>query len=53
MNIARLLYIGTKKLGFTEKEIFDMTPRKFFKIYDEYLIMSGSKKEPIGIDDMP
>ena len=53
MNIARLLYIGTKKLGYTEKEVFEMTPRKFFRIYDEYLILNGAKKEPTGIDDLP
>lgn len=31
-----------------------MTPRKFFKIYDEYLILNGAKKEGTSsIDDMP
>lgn len=45
MNIVRLLYIGTKKLGYSENEVFAMTPRKFFRLYDEYLIMNGLKKE--------
>lgn len=53
MNIARLLYIGTKKLGYSEDEVFSMTPRKFFRIYDEYLILNGAKKEEAGIDAMP
>ena len=31
-----------------------MTPRKFFKIYDEYLILNGHKKETVmSIDDLP
>lgn len=55
MNLARLIYIGTKKLGYTEAEVFAMTPRKFFKIYEEYLILNGIKKEKQtpSIDNMP
>lgn len=52
LNIARLLYIGSNKLGYTEDEIFAMTPRKFFKIYDEYLEMNGIKKETQAAIDM-
>lgn len=44
MNVARLILIGTTKLGYTEQQIFAMTPRKFFLLYDEYLIVSGAKK---------
>jgi len=33
------------KLGYSESELFQMTPRKFFKIYREFLIMNGLKKE--------
>ena len=44
MNVARLILIGTTKLGYTEQQIFDMTPRKFFLLYDEYLAVSGIKK---------
>jgi hypothetical protein len=34
--IARLTYIGVKKLGFKEKEIGWMTLGKFMKLYREY-----------------
>lgn len=30
-----------------------MTPRKFYKLFDEYQIVNGYKKEPLSIDDMP
>ena len=54
LNIARMIYIGTSKLGYTEAEILDMTPRKFHKIYDEYLEMNGAKTENVGgIDSLP
>ena len=54
LNIARMIYIGTSKLGYTEAEILDMTPRKFHKIYDEYLEMNGAKTENTGgIDNLP
>ena len=54
LNIARMIYIGTSKLGYTEAEILDMTPRKFHKIYDEYLEMNGAKAENAGgIDSLP
>lgn len=53
MNVARLLYIGATKLGYTEGELFRMTPRKFFRIYDEFLEMNGLKKKTFGIDDLP
>lgn len=45
MNIARLLYIGSKLLGFLEEQVLAMTPRKFFLIYDEHLFMNGYKKD--------
>lgn len=56
MNIARLIYIGQMKLGYTEEELFDMTPRKFFRIYNEFLKMNGiakAKKRACTIDDLP
>ena len=42
------------RLGYTEKEIFDMTPKKFFLLYDEYREMNGLAS-PVqgGIDAMP
>ncbi|MFR8547735.1 MAG: hypothetical protein ACLVEV_03800 [Lachnospiraceae bacterium] len=51
-----MLYIGAAKLGYSELELFCMTPRKFFKIYNEYLDLNGiRKKEKKGssIDDLP
>lgn len=45
MNIARLLLIGTMKMGFSQEEVLRMTPRKFFALYDEYLILAGVKKD--------
>lgn len=50
MNIARLLYVGGKILNYTEKEIFKMTLRKFYLIYDEYLELSGIKKKKDELD---
>lgn len=52
--MSRLLYIGMTKLGYTEPELFRMTPRKFFKIYDEYLDLNGlRKKDECQIDMLP
>lgn len=54
LNIARMIYIGTTKLGYSEAEVFQMTPKKFHMIYDEYLEMNGGKKDTGGgIDDLP
>ena len=53
MNIARLLNIGITKLGYSESEVLQMTPRKFFLLYDEYLEMSGYRKKKLSIDDLP
>lgn len=55
LNIARMIYIGTSKLGYTEAEIFQMTPRKFHLIYEEYLEMNGGTKQDNGggIDSLP
>ena len=54
LNIARMIYIGTTKLGYTEAEVLDMTPRKFHLIYDEYIAMNGAKIENTGgIDSLP
>ena len=51
-----MIYIGSVKLGYTEAEVFDMTPRKFFVIYNEFLEMNGIKKgqkKVCSIDDLP
>jgi hypothetical protein len=54
LNIARLLHIGTTKLGYSEAEVFSMTPKKFFALYEEYLDINGVKKNKgQGIDDLP
>ena len=52
MNVARILFIGATKLHYTETELFCMTPRKFFRIYDEYMEMNGIKKTTYAIDDI-
>ena len=52
MNIARLLYVGAMKMGYTERELFWMTPRKFCLIYDEYLDLNGLKKPDENAIDM-
>lgn len=41
------------KLGFDEQTVMEMTPRKFFRIFDEYQFMNGIKKPEQGIDDLP
>ena len=53
MNIARLLNIGITKLGYCENEVLQMTPRKFFLLYDEYLEVNGYRKKELSIDDLP
>ena len=50
MNIARLLYIGSKILNYTEEEIFQMTLRKFYLIYNEHLIVNRIKKKKLDLD---
>lgn len=56
MNVARMLYVGSMKLGYTEEELFRMTPRKFFRIFNEFLEINGihkRKKKICNIDDLP
>lgn len=48
-----MLYIGCKVLNFSEDEVFEMTIRKFFLIYNEYLELSGLKKQEMTVDDLP
>ena len=51
-----MIYIGSVKLGYPEEDIFSMTPRKFFMIYNEFLEMNGIKKKKkrvCSIDDLP
>lgn len=53
LDVAKLLYIGAIKLGYSETELFQMTPRKFFLLFDAFLELNGLKKKEIGIDDLP
>ena len=48
-----MLYIGCRILNFSENEVFAMTVRKFFLIYNEYLEMNGLKKREQTIDELP
>ncbi len=48
--MPRIIYIGMTKLNYTEKEILEMTPRKFFIIYDEFLSLNGLKEEELSIE---
>ena len=50
MNVARLLYIGCKVLNYRENEVFRMTLRKFYLIYNEYLEYNGLKKKDEELD---
>ena len=43
--MARLLYIGKENLHYTESELMQMTLRKFYLIYDEYLKYHHLKNE--------
>ena len=53
LNIPRLLLIGTTELKLTEDQFWDVTPRKFFRLVEEYQIMKGITKPEQGIDDLP
>ena len=53
MNVARLLLTATMRFRVSEENALRMTPRKFFRLFDEYLYMTGVKKEPPSIDDLP
>jgi hypothetical protein len=48
-----MIYIGCRILNFSENEVFQMTIRKFFLIYNEYLELNGLKKREMTIDEMP
>ncbi|MEY8428286.1 hypothetical protein AALA00_11340 [Lachnospiraceae bacterium 46-15] len=50
MNTARLLYIGCKVMNFQQSEVLEMTPRKFFLLYNEHLELNGLKEPEVTID---
>ena len=45
VNVPRMIYIGMTQLKYSEREVLNMTPRKFFLIYSEYLEMNGITRE--------
>ena len=45
MEIPKFIVIATSKFRFTEKEAWDMTPRKFSLLNDAYREINGLKKE--------
>lgn len=40
-------------LGYTEEEVLNMTPRKFYAMYDQYAELKGLRKNEQGIDALP
>lgn len=52
MNTARLLYIGCKVMNFRQQEVLEMTPRKFFLLYNEHLELHGLKESEVTIDQV-
>ena len=45
LDVAQLLIIATSKMGYSEEEIFNMTPKKFFTLFEKYLELNGKKKD--------
>ena len=52
INVANIVYIGCTVLGYREREVFEMTLRKFYLLHDQHLIAKGAKQEDIDDDDM-
>lgn len=53
INIPRLLLIATTELHLSEGRFWEATPRKYFRLVEEYQTMKGLKKSGAGIDDLP
>lgn len=55
MNISWLLHVGMTLLGYSEREVMDMTPRKFFMLYEQLLDIKGYAKKSgkNDIDELP
>ena len=54
LDIASMLIAATAKMGYSEEEVFRMTPRKYRMIFEKFLEMNGVKKESdYAIDVMP
>lgn len=52
LDVAQLLIIATSKMGYSEEEIFNMTPKKFFTLFEKYLELNGKKKDTRAAIDM-
>lgn len=52
LDIAQLLIIATSKMGYSEEEIFNMTPKKFFTLFEKYLELNGKKEDTRAAIDM-
>lgn len=51
--VSRCIYIGKMLLGYSENEVWEMTPGKLFALYDEYKKENGQKQQTeLSIDDM-
>lgn len=46
------LHLATSKMGYSEDEIFNMTPKKFFTLFEKYLELNGKKKDTRAAIDM-
>lgn len=51
--MPRIIFVGMNQLGYTEKEVLSMTPRKFYRIYEEYLKINGIEDNFVSMDDLP
>ncbi len=48
LDIAGLILIATTKMGYSEEEVFAMTPKKFFLLFESFLSMNGKKKKDVA-----
>jgi hypothetical protein len=39
-------------MNFRQREVMEMTPRKFFLLYDEHLELNGLKEKEVTIDQI-
>ena len=54
INVARLLIIARTEMNMSEDEFWKTTPRKYFKLFDEYIALkSGKTGEKNDIDALP
>lgn len=45
LNLARLLVIARTELKMSEDEFWRITPRKYFKLFEEYMALKGGTKD--------